>query len=86
MESIENFKNHKIDDMHSVVGGRDVIKSYDTDGKLFDKDIFNNEGCLTKSKLWHNDTKYVTSYSGDCKNGYNDLTDSNKAVKEMYNL
>ena len=28
MESIENFKNHKIDDMHSVVGGRSISKSY----------------------------------------------------------
>ena len=88
MESIENFKNHKIDDMHSVVGGRSISKSYDFENKLVDKNTYNNDGCITKSKHWENGVKHVSTYAGDCQNGYNngDPIDGNKVIREMYNL
>ncbi len=85
MESIENFKNHKIDDMHSVVGGRTMIPSHSkTTGDLEDKNYYNKEGCLTKVKFWDEGVKYVSTYAGDCQNGYNgsDPIDGNKATRE----
>ena len=90
MESIENFKNHKIDDMHSVVGGRTMIPSYSkTTGDLEDKNYYNKEGCITKAKLWKDGVKYVGTYAGDCINGHTDDSgpiDGNKVIREMYNL
>lgn len=53
MESINKYKNCKIEDMQLIFGGRETELSYSlTTGEKIDKSVYNSDGCLVKYILW----------------------------------
>ncbi len=73
MESINKYKNCKIEDMQLIFGGRETELSYSqTTGEKIDKSVYNRDGCLVKYILWMDGHRYVGTYAGDCENGYNE--------------
>jgi hypothetical protein len=70
LESISKLKENRIDNLNEISGGG-TVKSHDViTGKVYDKNVYNSEGCVVKhvDRAWYSNSgkREVTIYAGDC--------------------